>query len=116
MRPPDNAKGVAPKDHAPLTITAKRSAKERATSKHDDGKPLADRLTELSIFLRFQFLRHDALFRALGTEADKLAAQRLALFIDLIAEAQNKLLPPWLNGNDLLALARDPKKEARSCR
>ena len=42
-----------------------------------------------------------------------LAALRLARFIDLIREAQNELLPPWLNGNELLALAREGRKGVR---
>jgi len=77
-----------------------------------EEKPLVDRMSEIVRFLQSEWLRHDVLFRALRNEQDRLAALRLARFIDLIREAQNELLPPWLNGNELIALAH--KKERRT--
>ena len=78
-----------------------------------EEKPLVDRMSEIVRFLQSEWLRHDVLFRALRNEQDRLAALRLARFIDLIREAQNELLPPWLNGNELLALAREGRKGVR---
>ena len=73
-------------------------------------------LGELVNDLQGQWLRHDVLFRALGGEADKLAAQRLGRFVDAVRQAQAELLPAWLDGNELLALTGRGSKEVRSCR
>jgi hypothetical protein len=49
----------------------------------------SDDVGELVNFLRGQWLRHDVLHRALGSEADKLAALRFARFVDAIEEVQS---------------------------
>ena len=77
-----------------------------------EEKPLVDRMSEIVRFLESEWLRHDVLFRALRNEQDRLAALRLARFIDLIREAQREL-PPWLYGDELIALAREGRKGVR---
>ena len=112
--PPENAKGAAPKDRArckTLTEAFDDAGSVKASGREE--KPLVDRMSEIVRFLQSEWLRHDVLFRALRNEQDRLAALRMARFIDLIREAQNELLPPWLNGNELLALAREGRKGVR---
>jgi hypothetical protein len=114
VKPPDHAKGAAPKNRARCKTLAR--AFEDASSVKASGreeKPLVDRMSEIVRFLQSEWLRHDVLFRALRNEQDRMAALRMARFVDLIREAQNELLPPWLNGNELLALALEGKKEVR---
>lgn len=110
MKPPDSTKGGS------LSETAPRKTLAREFDFSGCVKDPKQVLGELANHLQSQWLRHDVLFRALGVEADKLAAQKFARFADAVRQAEAELLPPWLSGNDLLALARDPKKEARSCR
>jgi hypothetical protein len=74
-----------------------------------------DALGELVNFLKGQWLRHDVLHRALGNEADRLAALRFARFADAAQQARCDLLPPWLKGNELFALGRKGKKEVQPC-
>ena len=112
--PPENAKGAAPKDRARCkTLTREFDDAGSVKASGREEKPLVDRMSEIVRFLQSEWLRHDVLFRALRNEQDRLAALRMARFIDLIREAQNELLPPWLNGNELLALAREGRKGVR---
>jgi len=76
----------------------------------------SDDLGELVNFLKSQWLRHDVLHRALGNEADRLAALRFGRFADAAQQARCDLLPPWLKGNELFALGRKGKKEVQPCR
>ena len=111
--PPENAKGAAPKDRAQRKTLAREfvhAGSVKASGREE--KPLVDRMSEVVRFLQSEWLRHDVLFRALRTEQDRLAALRLARFIDLIREAQNEL-PPWLHGEELIALAREGRKGVR---
>ena len=111
--PPENAKGAAPKDRAQRKTPAKAfddAGIVKASGREE--KPLVDRMSEIVRFLESEWLRHDVLFRALRNEQDRLAALRLARFIDLIREAQSEL-PPWLYGDDLIALAREGRRGVR---
>lgn len=109
-KPPDNAKG------GPLSETAPRKTLAREFDSSSSVKDPKKVLGELANHLQSQWLRHDVLFRALGGEADNLAAQKFARFADAVRQAEAELLPAWLDGNELLAFARQQKKEARSCR
>lgn len=111
--PPENAKGAAPKDRAQRKTLAKAfddAGIVKASGREE--KPLVDRMSEIVRFLESEWLRHDVLFRALRNEQDRLAALRLARFIDLIREAQSEL-PPWLYGDELIALAREGRRGVR---
>jgi hypothetical protein len=116
MKPPNENGGSVSRATAHMITTSPKEVDEADASVKASGreeKPLVDRMSEIVRFLQSEWLRHDVLFRALRNEQDRLAALRLARFIDLIREAQNELLPPWLNGNELLALAREGRKGVR---
>lgn len=85
----------------------------KAAAAHENPAKDSDALGELVNFLKGQWLRHDVLHRALGNEADRLAALRFARFADAAQQARCDLLPPWLKGNELFALGREGKKEVR---
>jgi hypothetical protein len=116
MKPPTEKRNGGPVSRTAAIVNPAKDVDVLGESVKASGreeKPLVDRMSEIARFLESEWLRHDVLFRALRNEQDRLAALRLARFIDLIREAQNELLPPWLNGNELLALAREGRKGVR---